>query len=123
MKRVFAVAAPFVAGFICVAPQAHADTYGYRGDGDPFAFRDELFAEGLYHEDVGNALSLGQRVCAARRGGFTEEQVVSSLDNYDEYTAGQAVEIVMGGEWHFCPRYYDDGTIGSGGRWYGPPIL
>jgi hypothetical protein len=104
---------------------AHATiaVIGSRGDMDPYHYRDQLRYTGLYHEDVTNALSLGHRVCAARYRGFTEGQLVSSLDNFDEYTSEQAVGIVDGAEFHFCPGYEDDGTIGSGSRWYGGPIL
>jgi hypothetical protein len=127
VRRIVAggVVALCAAGVLYAAP-AHADmnTYGRRGDANPYAFRAELQDTGLYHEDVPNAYSLGGRVCAARARGFTEEQIVSSLDNnYGDYTAEQAVEIVMGGEYHFCPAFFNDGTIPYGSRWYGPPIL
>jgi len=98
-------------------------TIGERGDYNPYNYRDELRYTGLNHEDVYNASSLGPRVCVRRQMGYTEEQLVSSLDDGPDYTAEQAVEIVMGGEYHFCPSYMDDGSIGTGSRWYGGPIL
>jgi hypothetical protein len=123
-----AVGGGFVIGTASVVlgvASAHATlaVIGSRGDMDPYHYRDELRYTGLYHEDVTNADSLASRVCGKRAMGYTEEQLVSSLDDGPDYTAEQAVKIVTGGEYHFCPSYEDDGSIGSGSRWYGGPIL
>ena len=52
--------------------------------------------------------------------GYTEEQLISGLDGPDPlYTSEQAVMIVSGAEYHFCPAYEDDGSVGRG--YIGPP--
>jgi hypothetical protein len=119
------IAAAAIAVGLATAGSAGATvaTIGERGDHNPYNYRNELRYTGLNHEDVYNAASLGPRVCVRRQMGYTEGQLVSSLDDGPDYTAEQAVEIVMGGEYHFCPSYEDDGSIGSGSRWYGGPIL
>ena len=93
---------------------------GSRGDHDPYHYRDELRYTGLYHEDATNAVSLASRVCGKRAMGYTEDQLISGLEGPDPlYTSEQAVMIVGGAEFHFCPAYEDDGSVGRG--YTGPP--
>lgn len=93
---------------------------GSRGDHDPYNYRDELRYTGLYHEDAPNAESLASRVCGKRAMSYNEEQLVSGLIGPDPlYTSEQAVMIVSGAEYHFCPDYDDDGSVGRG--YTGPP--
>jgi Protein of unknown function (DUF732) len=93
---------------------------GSRADHDPYHYRDELRYTGLYHEDVTNAVSLASRVCGKRAMGYTEEQLISGLEGPDPlYTSEQAVMIVEGAEFHFCPAYENDGSVGRG--YTGPP--
>jgi hypothetical protein len=93
---------------------------GSRGDQEPYHYRDELRYTGLYHEDVTNAMSLALRVCGKRAMGYNEEQLISGLVGPDPlYTSEQAVMIVEGAEYHFCPAYEDDGSVGRG--YTGPP--
>ena len=89
------------------------------GDLKP-SYRDELRYTGLYHEDVANAYSLASRVCGKRAMGYNEEQLIRGLEySADQYTSEQAVVIVSGAEYHFCPAYEDDGSVGRG--YIGPP--
>jgi hypothetical protein len=120
-----AVGGSFVIGtatvVLGVAP-AHATiaVIGSRGDQDPYHYRDELRYTGLYHEDVTNAVSLASRVCGKRAMGYFEEQLIRGLeDSADLYTSEQAVMIVSGAEFHFCPAYDNDGSVGRG--YTGPP--
>ncbi|HEY4796638.1 MAG TPA: DUF732 domain-containing protein [Mycobacterium sp.] len=93
---------------------------GSRGDHDLYNYRDELRYTGLYHEDATNAESLESRVCGRRAMSYTEEQLVRGLEGPDPlYTSEQAVMIVEGAEYHFCPTYEDDGSVGRG--YTGPP--
>ena len=94
-----------------VAAPAHADStfahYGYEGDYNAWAYRDELRYVGLLHEDIYNARSLSARLCGERAEGYTEYQVGVHLDQSpDGYTTAQEVAMVAGAEWHFCPEYY-----------------
>lgn len=110
VKGVFAVTAT-VAGValgVGLAGPANATvaTIGAKGDMNPYNYRDELRYSGLYHEDVSNASELGPRICRQRMAGYSEDELISSLDGPDPlYNAEQAVEIVLGAEWHFCPGY------------------
>jgi hypothetical protein len=106
-----------------VASSANAKpaTIGSQGDHDPYNYRDELWYTGLHHEEATNAQSLASRVCGKRAMGYNEDQLVSGLIGPDPlYTTEQAIEIVLGGEYHFCPPYEDDGSIGARG-YTGPP--
>ena len=114
------LAAPVVAGLVGglglatvlkAVPPAHADStfahYGYEGDYNAWAYRDELRYVGLLHEDIYNARSLSARLCGERAEGYTEYQVGVHLDQSpDGYTIAQEVAMVAGAEWHFCPEYY-----------------
>jgi hypothetical protein len=97
---------------MCAVPgTAHADVpdfaiYGYQGDHDPFAYRDELRVAGLNHEDVDNARNLSGRLCGERAEGYTQRQVIWHLDQSpDGYTVHQEVAMLGGAEFHFCPQY------------------
>lgn len=93
---------------------------GSQGDHNPYHYRDELQYTGLYHEDVTNAASLASRVCGKRAMGYTEDQLIRGLEGPDPlYTSEQALMIVEGAEYHFCPAYEDDGSVGR--RYTGPP--
>jgi hypothetical protein len=92
---------------------------GSRGDHNPYHYQDELRYSGLYHEDATNAASLASRVCGKRAVGYSEDQLIRGLIGPDPlYTSEQAIMIVEGAEYHFCPAYEDDGSVGRG---YGPP--
>jgi hypothetical protein len=116
------LAAVAIAAGIATASTANATiaVIGSQGDHDPYNYRDELRYTRLYHEDVTNAVSLASRVCGKRAMGYTEEQLISGLYGPDPlYTSEQAVMIVKGAEYHFCPAYQDDGSVGRG--YTGPP--
>lgn len=123
MKIIAAVvAAGAIGAGLGLAPQANATiaVIGSRGDMDPYHYRDELRYTGLYHEDVTNAMSLSSRVCGKRAMGYNEEQLVRGLEySADQYTSEQAVMILSGAEYHFCPAYEDDGSVGT--SYFGPP--
>jgi Protein of unknown function (DUF732) len=124
-KKIFGgiVAAAIAAVGLAAAGPAGATiaVIGPRGDHDPYNYRDELRYTRLYHEDVTNAASLASRVCGKRAMGYTEEQLIRGLEySVDQYTSEQAVMIVEGAEYHFCPAYEDDGSIGARG-YTGPP--
>jgi hypothetical protein len=103
-----------------VPASATIATIGSRGDMNPYHYRDELRYTGLYHEDVANAYSLASRVCGKRAMGYNEEQLIRGLEySADQYTSEQAVVIVSGAEYHFCPAYEDDGSVGT--SYFGPP--
>jgi hypothetical protein len=121
-----AAAAAIAAAGIAGAGPANAAvaTIGSRGDYNPYNYRDELRYSGLYHEDVSNAAELGPRICRQRFTGYTEDQLIDSLVGPDPlYTTEQAVEIVLGAEYHFCPGYEHDGSVGAGpsAPWPAPP--
>jgi hypothetical protein len=80
---------------------------GDEGDYNPDNFRDELRYAGIYHEDVSNASELGPRICRQRAQGFSSSWLEDDLISND-YAVEQAVAIVRGAEWHFCPRYGKD---------------
>ncbi len=87
---------------------------------DTYHYRDELRYTGLYHGDVGNARSLAARVCGKRAIGYNEEQLIRGLEYaVDQYTPEQAVMIVGGAEFHFCPGFEDDNSVGTTS--FGPP--
>jgi hypothetical protein len=116
------LAAVAIAAGIATASTANATiaVIGSRGDMDSYHYRDELRYTGLYHEDVTNAMSLSSRVCGKRAMGYNEEQLVRGLEySADQYTSEQAVMIVSGAEYHFCPAYEDDGSVGT--SYFGPP--
>jgi hypothetical protein len=124
-KRIFCgiVGAAIAAVGIAAAGPAGATiaVIGPQGDHNPYNYRDELRYTGLYHEDVTNALNLASRVCGKRAMSFNEDQLVRGLYGPDPlYTSEQAVMIVKGAEYHFCPAYQDDGSIGARG-YTGPP--
>ena len=116
-----AAAAIAAAGIAAAGPAgATIAVIGSEGDHNPYHYRDELRYTGLYHEDVANAYSLASRVCGKRSIGYTEEQLIRGLEySADQYTSEQAVMIVSGAEYHFCPAYEDDGSVGRG--YIGPP--
>jgi hypothetical protein len=114
--RKIVLAAPLIAGLVGglglgTIGTAHADSedfaiYGYKGDGDPFAYRDELRMAGLNHEDVHNARDLSGRLCAERALGYTQRQVLWHLEQSpDGYTVHQQVAMLGGAEFHFCPSF------------------
>ena len=80
---------------------------GSEGDYNPYYFRDELRYAGITHEDVANASELGPRICRQRAEGWTSGQLEDSLMSND-YTSEQAVVIVRGAEFHFCPQFDGD---------------
>ncbi len=113
------VAGMAVAAALASSANATIAIIGSQDDHDPYNYRDELRYTGLYHEDVTNAASLASRVCGKRAMGYSEDQLVRGLEGPDPlYTSEQAIMIVEGAEYHFCPAYKDDGSIGQG---YGPP--
>jgi hypothetical protein len=98
---------------------ATAAAIGREGDFDPYNYRDELRYTGLYHEDVTNAYSLATRICGKRAMGYSSGQLMDGfIYSPDQYTVEQAVAIVRGAEWHFCPAYQNDTSDSSG-----PPAM
>jgi hypothetical protein len=81
-------------------------TIGGRGDHSAVNYRDELRYAGIAHEDAVNAADLGSRLCAKRYEDYSERQLIRQLDGPDTpYTVEEAVAMVTGAEWHFCPEY------------------
>ncbi len=124
MSRLIKILAATVLPLLVLAPLASSANatiavIGSPDDHNPYYYRDELRYTGLYHEDLANAESLASRVCGKRAMGYSEDQLIRGLEySADQYTPEQAVEIVMGAEYHFCHVYEDDGSVGQG---YGPP--
>jgi hypothetical protein len=81
---------------------------GRSGDMDPYHYRDELRYAGIVHEDAQNATELGPRICRQRIAGWSSGQLEDSLIDEGNYTTEQAVVIVRGAEFHFCPAYGND---------------
>jgi hypothetical protein len=99
----------FLGGLVIAAP-AHATpaAIGHRDDHSANNFRDELRYTGLAHEDSDNALDLAIQTCMDRSQGASSAWLIRRWDSDPYYTVEQAVEIVRGGEWHFCSEYMDD---------------
>jgi hypothetical protein len=105
------IAAAALAAGIATAIPANAipSVIGDEGDYSALNYRDELRYSGLYHEDVSNATELGPRICRQRAEGYSSSWLEDGLIySPDRYTVEQAVAIVRGAEWHFCPVYWRD---------------
>jgi hypothetical protein len=89
---------------------AHGESYGYEGDQSGREYARELWADGM-DGTVAEATNLGETVCGKREQGFTEHTLIA--DSEKSFPVTIAVDVVMGGEYHFCPAYDDLHDEGS----------
>jgi hypothetical protein len=110
MRGVLAGAA--IATAVGLASPAHATiaVIGAEGDMNPSNYAAELRYAGIYDQTIYGASQLGPKVCNARAAGYSEDAIIhgATEDNYPA-TAEAAVAIVMGGEFHYCPMFEDNG--------------
>jgi hypothetical protein len=102
--RVLLTGALITAAIGLAAPAgARITVFGERGDADPIAYSTELAYTGV-GGTTAQALNLAATVCAQRAAGYSEDSLIRTLDGpATPWTAEQAVETVMGAEYHFCP--------------------
>jgi hypothetical protein len=123
MRRIKAgLAAMGIAGAmatgVLASGTAHATTAVIGSEGDMSAenYTAELRYAGI-NQFVWQSRTLGPWVCNQRGSGVSEDALIRYEDGFvpaigsAPYGAEQAVAIVMGGEFHFCPKYE-----GRGGR-------
>jgi hypothetical protein len=77
--------------------------YGSKGDQSGYELSRELTFQGLV-VSTPQATDLGNRVCNDLARGYAENQMGMYLMSQG-YSSRQAVAIVGGGRWHFCPWY------------------
>jgi hypothetical protein len=94
-----------------LASPAHAST---EGDQDGYAYTRELHNVGITPAHSGAILA--QSICEKRAEGYTQDAVIEYEESPPPPIAShrQAVVIVTGAEWHFCPSYYIGGENGAG---------
>ncbi|MGA7055689.1 MAG: hypothetical protein WBZ37_31385 [Mycobacterium sp.] len=99
------------AGQVVGAGIAKADVYGCTDDlqicGNDDDHDGSAFARELWHHAVyltpGQATELGNRVCFQRAAGVSEREVLDNMET--TYSTDLSVDIVLGGERHFCFVY------------------
>ena len=96
-----------IAAAVALAPNAHAEinAYGQQGDASTVAFSMELSDTGWLTDNT-QAWTIANNVCNMRASGSTERGITNLLINQGGHTIEQAVVMVNGAEWHFCPAYY-----------------
>lgn len=100
------------AGLVIGAGLAHADTYGARGDHSGYALARELEADGWIATSE-QTRDMAITVCEQRAAGNSTDTVIDHWEtnfahkgvptSHDQIVL--AVDITLGGEWHFCPEY------------------
>jgi Protein of unknown function (DUF732) len=91
---------------------AQADDFqihGSQGDHSGFDFARELRYQAL-NVDSSLAVDLGWRVCNDLAAGTSERTLELYLMDHG-YSANQAVNIVAGGRFHFCPQFNPRGPV------------
>lgn len=106
---------------VMAAVPAHAtiSTVGDPDDYSGYNYAVELSLVGL-SETPSQAAYMAHTICLDRERGFSEDFIVTDGTANDGLTSEQAVEGVMGGEYHFCHMFEADGSIGGGHSSPGP---
>jgi hypothetical protein len=105
------IAAAMVAGVMLASPaNAVISTVGSPDDYSGYNYSVELQLLGL-QSTISHAVDMAQIICTDRMQGFTEGFLVRDGEAHG-LTSEQAVGATIGGEYHFCHAYENDGTIG-----------
>ena len=113
---VAAAAMLLMAACVLFAGLAHASS---EGDRDASAYAAELAIAGL-PAPAYSAQRLAGTICERRSEGISESAAIAYMEAPPPPIAShhQAMAIVMGAEWHFCPAYYQGGASGGYGGGY-----
>jgi len=119
MKGVLAgtlIAAGMAVGVRLAGPaSATMSTIGDPDDYSGYNYAAELHFVGI-PASAAQARSFALTICQKRAEGYSEDQLLDALESPPGPTATseQAVEMVLGGEYHSCHAYEHDGSIGRG---------